>query len=394
MNYGERDDDFSMRNKSGKILIFLLAPLPPDGKPGGIGTWTITILNKLSTSSDYKLIHVDTAVKWRSVTDLRIYKRIAGGAIQAAYDVIRSCMISIKCKPDVIHLCSSGGPMATCKDILVIASQKIMGVRTVIHYHMGRIPAIVARGGWSWKLHCIAISLADSVIVLDKNSELSLRKLFFDKIKRIPNAINPISVNSINRNIAENSRTRKHANLVFIGWGIRAKGLCELIEACINIVHCKFTLRVVGPIEQDFKDELQQVAIMKDNGNWLHFVGPVSYVESLQYMYDADIFVLPSHTEGFPYVIAEAMALGKPIVATKVGAIPEMLNDNGEIFGLLVCPRNERELRNALVYLLDHPDEAKALGARASDRAMSLYSIDNVFKQYDELWKLLADKKG
>lgn len=373
-----------------KSVILLLAPLPPDGKPGGIGTWTITILEELSSRADYEVIHIDTAVKWRSTTDKKLHKRLIGGILQGLYDAARAFRSTLKCKPDVLHLCSSGS-LATFKDILILFTQKVLGVNTVIHYHMGRIPAIKGDGGWNWKLIQFAMSLADSVVVLDKHSELSLTVNFSHKIKRIPNAINLKHFERISGNNL--CLPTSHVNIVYIGWAIRAKGLCELISACANISPYEFSLNIVGPIEQDFKNELEHVASKQGNSNWLNFIGPVAYIESLQYMNDADIFVLPSYTEGFPYVIAEAMALGKPIIATKVGAIPEMLtgDDYGEC-GLLIQPGKEDELRDAIVYLLEHPDEARALGLRASDRALSLYSIEHVFKQYDVLWKSLSVK--
>lgn len=373
-----------------KIKLLLLSPLPPEGKPGGIGTWSITILEELYSKPDYEIIHFDTAVKWRSVTDKKMYKRLVGGVFHGLYTFVKTFYLSLKHKPDVMHLCSSGS-LATLKDILVIMSQMILGVRTVIHYHMGRLPAIIDKGGLPWMLNKLAISLADSVVVLDKNSESVLNKFFLHKVIRIPNAINPKHFESIHKSIHSEKSPASPVSIVFIGWAIPAKGLRELINVCVNISLFNLELKIVGPIEQDFQSDLEIVAKSRDNGRWLHFIGSVEHKTSLQYMNDADIFVLPSYTEGFPYVIAEAMALGKPIITTKVGAILEMLkDDNDELYGLLIQPRNEEELREAIIYLFEHPDEAKSLGHRASIRALSLYSIKQVFKKYDSLWKDLS----
>ena len=59
----------------------------------------------------------------------------------------------------------------------------------------------------------------------------------------------------------------------------------------------------------------------------------------------SDVFVLPSYTEGFPNVIIEAMAMGKPIIATSVGAIPEMLDEG---CGVVVPPKDADSLQKAL----------------------------------------------
>jgi len=378
-----------MASNSKKTVILLLAPLPPDGKPGGIGTWTITMLDELSRRSDYDTVHVDTAVKWRSTTDKRLYKRLVGGVLQGTYDCVRAGILAIKHKPDVMHLCTSGS-FATLKDILILASQKIIGVRTVIHYHMGRLPAIIAENGFQWKIIRVAIALADAVVVIDKKSELSLENTCAHKLKRIPNAINPNHFAALHTHDPRPCLPARLVHIVFIGWAIPAKGLRELVSACVNLMQHDLKLTIVGPIEPPFRSELKRAASKRGSCDWIDFTGPVEYSESLRYMRDADVFVLPSYTEGFPYVITEAMALGKPIIATNVGAIPEMLRDeDGSEYGLLIRPRDEHELTDAMVYLLNHPDEAGAMGISASKRALSLYCIGPIFKQYDSLWKSL-----
>jgi glycosyltransferase involved in cell wall biosynthesis len=80
-----------------------------------------------------------------------------------------------------------------------------------------------------------------------------------------------------------------------------------------------------------------------------------------------DVFVHPSWAEAFPYVILEAMALGRPIVASDVGGIGEALVDGDS--GLLVAPRDERALAEALVELLGDRGRAARLGRGALERS-------------------------
>ncbi|MEZ5333265.1 MAG: glycosyltransferase family 4 protein [Thermoanaerobaculia bacterium] len=77
----------------------------------------------------------------------------------------------------------------------------------------------------------------------------------------------------------------------------------------------------------------------------------------------ADIFVLPSLVEGLPLVLIEAMALGKPIVATRINGIPEAIEDGSN--GLLVPPGRAAELAAAIASLADHPETARRLGDAA-----------------------------
>jgi glycosyltransferase involved in cell wall biosynthesis len=78
-----------------------------------------------------------------------------------------------------------------------------------------------------------------------------------------------------------------------------------------------------------------------------------------------DVFVMPSRSEGLPVALLEAMALGRPVVATTAGGIPEVVAD-GET-GLLVPPGDHEALAGAILRLLDEPDLANRLGAAAAD---------------------------
>lgn len=84
-------------------------------------------------------------------------------------------------------------------------------------------------------------------------------------------------------------------------------------------------------------------------------------------MLKCTVFVLPTYTEGFPNVVLESMACGCPIVATSVGAIPEML-DGGA--GIVIEPRNVEQLRDAVAWVLENPERAAEMGAQAAGECM------------------------
>ncbi len=85
----------------------------------------------------------------------------------------------------------------------------------------------------------------------------------------------------------------------------------------------------------------------------------------------ADVFVLPSLVEGLPLVLIEAMALGKPIVATRINGIPEAIEDGSN--GRLVSPGRATELAEAIAFLADHPEVARRLGAAARRTAVERF---------------------
>jgi glycosyltransferase involved in cell wall biosynthesis len=98
-----------------------------------------------------------------------------------------------------------------------------------------------------------------------------------------------------------------------------------------------------------------------------------------------DIFVLPSLNEGLPMTILEAMAASKPVVATRVGAIPKVINDGEN--GLLVNPRNSEALRNALASLLCDPEKCRRMGEKAHDWVSRNYTSEAMALKYRQLYE-------
>ena len=103
-----------------------------------------------------------------------------------------------------------------------------------------------------------------------------------------------------------------------------------------------------------------------------------------------DIFVMPSLLEGLPIVLLEAMAMMKPIVATDIDGIKEVL-DNGKT-GLLIPPKNPRALTYAIIDLLCHRDKAYQMGIDARKVVEERFGVDimvqKVEKVYEELLQL------
>ena len=108
-------------------------------------------------------------------------------------------------------------------------------------------------------------------------------------------------------------------------------------------------------------------------------------------MLTAALLVLPSHMEAFPIVLLEAMAMGCPIVATTVGAIPDMLNANGqEKAGICVAPGDVEALRDAICQILKNPEIGVQLGICGRRKVVADYSMDRIFKQYWRVWNQVA----
>jgi len=99
----------------------------------------------------------------------------------------------------------------------------------------------------------------------------------------------------------------------------------------------------------------------------------------------SDLSVLPSHEEGFSNVILEAMAAGRPVVATSVGGNPEAVLDG--VTGWLVPPRSHEKLAVKMIDLLRDPEKAKRWGERGRERAKERFSMERMVEEHLRLYQ-------
>jgi glycosyltransferase involved in cell wall biosynthesis len=111
-----------------------------------------------------------------------------------------------------------------------------------------------------------------------------------------------------------------------------------------------------------------------------------------EYLDAGDALVHPSLTEGMPNVVLEAMAAGKPVVATRVGGIPELVAD-GES-GLLVAPRDPAALADALIRLIREPGLAAELGRNARCRARERFSVGAMVEATEAVYRSLLETRA
>jgi glycosyltransferase involved in cell wall biosynthesis len=115
--------------------------------------------------------------------------------------------------------------------------------------------------------------------------------------------------------------------------------------------------------------------------------GELSYDQTLEFMFHSPILALPSYTEGFPMVVIEGMAMGCAIIASDVGAIPEILDASGKSpCGICVPVKDVEKLKNVIAELIDNYDELSFLSNNGKDRIMRVYSAENIIMQYKTAW--------
>jgi len=135
----------------------------------------------------------------------------------------------------------------------------------------------------------------------------------------------------------------------------------------------------------DLEEFLRDLALELRVSEHVHVLGPRQDVPAL--MQALDVFAMPSIWEGFGLVLLEAMAAARPVVASHVATIPEVVVD-GET-GLLVPAGDEVALAEALAQLADDPQLAQRLGQAGQDRLRRRFSIDKMVGDTELLYREL-----
>lgn len=351
---------------------------------GGIGMWARNILNYYQTlKSDVEVTPVSYDRKYRVCDKSTVIDRLVYG-IRDYFSAINETHKLLKSQQyDVLHLCTSAH-LSLFKDLFVLKMAKFYGTKAIVHFHFGRIPELIQRRNWEYRILRKVCKAADNVIVMDKRTFDALKLTGMSNVNYLPN---PLSLDIIQKvDTMERNVKRIPGKLVFVGHVIKTKGTIELVEACK--LFDDIELHVIGSGDDEIIDEMIKIASSKDNEHWLKMRGEIPHNEVLLEMMSASVFVFPSYTEGFPNVILEAMACGCPIVATTVGAIPEMLDiEHGYNYGICVAPQNTQAFADGVKQMLSDPGYAAQCAERAKNRVNELYAMPVVWKQLTQIWR-------
>lgn len=155
----------------------------------------------------------------------------------------------------------------------------------------------------------------------------------------------------------------------------QVKGLAYAIDA-VRGLPFKHTYTIMGTGDERGKLEAQisSSEISKESVRLTGFVP-----DAASFLHAFDVFLLPSLSEAFGYVLVEAGYAGLPVIATSVGGIPEIIEDMKS--GVLIHPKNVKEIANALIFLNTDKDERTRLGKALMERVHAKFSLERMVKE-------------
>lgn len=354
------------------MKVMLISPLPPPA--GGIATWTQACLaNAAQAGLDATCVNTNYQDRSEVVTG----RRDALRELKRAADIWRRVKRQARAfSPEVIHLCSACSLSGNLRDLVTLRSARraCKSAKIVLHCHCS-LPDYVGAGRVKQAVFRMLCRRTDGVFVLNRQSQAFAESLKVENVHLLPNFCARPEV-ADGDPIPQDGRS----HVLFIGRTTFDKGFDILLETARLAQQQGLPLVFDAVGAQDA--ELSQMGDVPSNVV-LH--GQLPHAQTMAFMRCADTFVLPSRTEGFPYVVLEAMLHGVPVVASDVGAIGEMLEGTGA--EPVKSPEAETFL-TALQRVLDG-STAQEIARKEKERYERLYTPQSVLARMKEMYTRL-----
>lgn len=295
-------------------------------------------------------------------------------------------------RPHIVHTHTSKG------GILGRVSARLAGVPIVIHHvhglaiHNYSTKANILVYAWLERLAAYLCDLIIAVSEWERQKMLSLRITTSERIVTVPNGIDPTQY----LYVIPQPYLRQEMGLddgqkvvAFFGRICKQKGPRYFIEAiplimrqCHNIA---FLVVGEGPLRPELESLSANLGIQQ-NVNFAGFRRDIPALLSL-----VDVVVVPSLWEGFGIALAEAMAAGKPVVASQVDAIPELVE--GGVTGIMVQPEDVTAFARAILWLLNNGEKAEKMGRAGRERVTKNFTEVHMKEKIWELYQQLITEK-
>jgi glycosyltransferase involved in cell wall biosynthesis len=218
---------------------------------------------------------------------------------------------------------------------------------------------------------------AETVVALSQGlKDIALKSAPDQEVTVIPNGIEIDHFYPASRK--EQQKPDSPLKLITVSRLLERKGIHHLLEAIAGPNPLPVSLDIVGT--GSYESRLRQKCTELGLDDRVNFIGFVLRDELPELYRQHDLFVLPSQTESFGLVFAEAMACGLPILGTFVGGIPELVRDGKD--GILTNPAAPGEVRKSLQFFLDNPEKLAEMGMSSRQRIKDKYSWSVIATRY------------
>jgi glycosyltransferase involved in cell wall biosynthesis len=363
-----------MRPRVQRATALLLGPRR-DALSGVSTHLSLLLTSRLA--QEFELIHFEVGSEGRNEGALGRAARLIVSPFQLATAVLAHRAV-------IVHLNTALTWRAYWRDLAYAIVARLCGATVLYQVHGGALPQAFCRGHRLLTAFVRATLRLPGAIIAMSASEADAFRRFVGStpVFAFPNGVDCAPYATLARTP---SLPGVPLRLLYIGRLVREKGLYELLQglalARSQGVAAELVIAGAGPEEA----RLQQAAVAHGLEG-VSFRGTVRGAAKMTLLERADVFVLPSYAEGLPYALLESMAAGVPVIATRVGWIPELVADG--INGLLVEPQAPQAIAVAIRTLACDREALARMSAAGRATIAAGYSIGRLA---GELCRVYAD---
>lgn len=266
-----------------------------------------------------------------------------------------------------------------------------------------KIPTVFTAHGWGFTqgtpflrrltlpfLERLAGMFTDKIICVSQNDLRLAEQKHIISTQKLALIHNGVAVPDSRPDPFSQKNNNNPVRIIFVGRLAAPKEPLRLLEVFRNLpvnMQQMCSLNIVGNGPQH---ELLKRFIDENNlKNTVRLLGDIPHAQVVSYLQSADIFILPTRWEGFPYTILEAMACGLPVIATDVGGISEAIQKTG----ILIPKENTQALTNALTCLIQNSVERKRLGEAGFKRVQEQFSLDGMCQKTLQVYESILKSR-
>lgn len=285
----------------------------------------------------------------------------------------------------IVHINTSLNPRAYWRDLAYLVVAKLAGCRVLYQVHGGALPENFFTGRPALtRFLRMTLGWPDLVVLLAQ-CELEAYRRFVPRqaLALLPNGVDVVPFQQVERAPRDEA-----LRLAYLGRIADGKGLTESLAALklarVHGLDVRLSIAGEGPQKAALQEECRRQGLDDD----VVFIGSVWGEAKVRLLADSDVLVLTSDSEGLPYALLEGMAAGLPAIATRVGAIPDVIQDG--VNGILVPRQDAVAIFHAIDRFANDRDLLEAMSRAAAARVAQHYALPRLARDFAHAYAALA----
>ena len=385
---------YSEKGSGIKKRVLLGLPLPP---PYSGAEKMADIILKSRITKEFDCIHIDASNKQRTNLE-RGCVNLANvtASTKISWEIFK--LLSRK-RVELANLPLNCTKIGYLKYFLmlfpcVISRTKVVSRLGASHFdkfYISQDPVFQSFIRWSLK-H------VDCIMVRGENQKTQLRGIYKGRVECVYVPSTGVRQDGRQRNY--DLRSKKEINVLHVGHFSHAKGAYDLLRAIPHILATdqKYRFHFVGDIVMKERnilhlrnEKFDVKRFIKENnlGPFITLYGHLNYEDKERRFKDADLFVFPSYSEGSPFAVIEAMEFGLPVIATKVGNLPEIFENEKNV--LYVDFNSPSQIKDAILKVMNKPELSHEMVLNNFKILQGLLSLERYEKRMIEIFQSVCE---